>query len=57
VDGTGLKEIENPSVARRMRDKVNNFNKETGIKTLPLCFLFCIFPFDLVVDALDRLLS
>jgi len=56
VDGTGLKPIPNESVARRIRDKVNAFNLDTGYKALPLCLLFCLFPFDLVVDAIDSML-
>jgi len=39
-----------------MRDKLQAFNTEVGLKTIPLCVLFCFFPFDIVVDAIDALL-
>jgi len=39
-----------------MRDKINSMNADIGLKTLPLCLAFCLFPFDIVVDAIDSLL-
>jgi hypothetical protein len=34
VDGSGLREIEDESVAKRIRDKVNDFNAKSAAATL-----------------------
>lgn len=52
VDGSGMKQIEDPELARAMRDKVNSFNKEKVKEIIPPALLFTFFPFKAVKKVL-----
>jgi len=55
VDGTGMKEIEDPELARKMRDKVNAFNAQKAREIAVPALLFTFFPFKTAKRALGRL--
>jgi len=55
VDGTGLKPIEDQSLARKLNEKVNAYNTDLLRKSLPLALLFSFFPFQTLFAAVDAL--
>lgn len=44
VDGTGLQEIEDKTVARKIRDKVNTFNKASAAAVAVATAAYCAIP-------------
>ena len=44
VDGTGLREIEDKSVARKLRDKVNDFNVKSNVAVAAITAAYCAIP-------------
>ena len=44
VDGAGMAEIEDPAIARKIRDKVNSMNLKGGLVILAACSLFAALP-------------
>lgn len=44
VDGTGLQEIEDKSVAQKIRDKVNAFNKASAAAVAVVTAAYCAIP-------------
>jgi hypothetical protein len=56
VDGNGLQPIEDASLAKAIRDKVNQFNKEKLIQSLVFSAAFCFFPFRQVIEQLFDML-
>ena len=44
VDGTGLQEIEDKSVAQKIRDKVNDFNKASTAVVAVVTAAYCAIP-------------
>jgi hypothetical protein len=50
VDGSGLQPIEDVSLAKAIRDKVNQFNKDKLIQSIVFCSIFCFFPFRQLIE-------
>lgn len=44
MDGTGLQEIEDKSVAQKIRDKVTGFNKASAAAVAVSTALYCAIP-------------
>lgn len=44
MDGTGLQTIEDKSIAQRIRDKVNDFNRNTAIIVFAATAYYMVLP-------------
>ena len=44
VDGTGLREIEDKTIAKRIRDKVNDFNAKSAVAVALATAAYCAIP-------------
>jgi len=51
VDDTGLRPVNDPSLARALLHKVNDYNAKVALQSTIVCFIFASLPKDVVSPA------